>query len=79
VVDSAVWSKLANPQDLLEPATRAQIPADLLPGLIASLGHALWFAFLAGFVLMLLGLAMSFLIDNYTPANTPRPNPGAEF
>jgi EmrB/QacA subfamily drug resistance transporter len=78
-VDSAVWSKIANPQNLLEPATRAQIPADLLPSLIASLGHALWFAFLAGFVLMLLGLAMSFLIDNYTPANTPRPNPGAEF
>jgi len=78
-VDAAIWFKLANPQNLLEPATRAQIPADLLPSLIAGLGHALWFAFLTGFVLMLLGLAMSFLIANYTPANTPRPNPGSEF
>ena len=71
-VDAAVWSKLANPQNLLEPLTRAQVPADLLPKLIASLSDALWYAFLTGFVLMLLGLAVSFFMASYTPANTPR-------
>ena len=30
-VDASIWSKLANPQNLLEPLTRAQVPADLLP------------------------------------------------
>ena len=71
-VDASIWSKLANPQNLLEPLTRAQVPADLLPKLIASLSDALWYAFLTGFVLMLLGLAISFFMANYTPANTPR-------
>jgi hypothetical protein len=71
-VDAAVWSKLANPQNLLEPLTRAQIPAELLPKLIGSLSDALWHAFLTGFVLMLIGLAISFLMTNSTPANTPR-------
>ncbi len=45
-LSSLLWTKLANPQNLLEPLTRAQIPADLLPKLIASLGDALWYAFL---------------------------------
>jgi hypothetical protein len=71
-VDAAVWSKLANPQNLLEPLTRAQIPGELLPKLIASLSDALWYAFLTGFVLMLIGLAIGFLMTNSTPANTPR-------
>ena len=71
-VDAAVWSKLANPQNLLDPLTRAQVAADMLPKLIASLGDALWYAFLTGFVLMLLGLAISFFMADYTPANTPR-------
>jgi EmrB/QacA subfamily drug resistance transporter len=72
-VDAAMWSKLANPQNLLEPATRAQIPSELLPHLIESLEHSLWFAFLTGFLLMMLGIAFSFLMSSYTPANTPRP------
>ncbi|HYA28657.1 MAG TPA: hypothetical protein VEI95_07530, partial [Acidobacteriota bacterium] len=72
-VDGATWSKLANPQNLLAPSTRAQIPADLLPQLIESLAHSLWFAFLTGFALMLLGVVMSFMMSSYTPANTPRP------
>ncbi|MGZ8533176.1 MAG: MFS transporter, partial [Candidatus Binatia bacterium] len=71
-VDAAVWAKLANPQNLLEPLTRAQIPAELLPKLIGSLSDALWHAFLTGFVLMLIGLAIGFLMTNSTPANTPR-------
>jgi hypothetical protein len=77
-VDASVWSKLANPQNLLDPLTRAQVSADMLPKLIASLGDALWYAFLTGFVLMLLGLAISFFIADYTPANTPRAQQNSE-
>jgi len=72
-VDAAVWTKLANPQNLLEPLTRAQIPAELLPKLIASLSDSLWYAFATGFALMLVGVAVGCLMGNYTPANTPRP------
>ena len=70
---ATVWAKLANPQNLLEPATRGQIPADLLPRVIASLSDALWYAFLTGFILMIVGVAASFSMASYTPANTPRP------
>ncbi|MEO6164133.1 MAG: MDR family MFS transporter [Candidatus Binatia bacterium] len=72
-VDASVWAKLTNPQNLLEPLTRAQVPADLLPKLIASLSDALWYAFLTGFVLMVLGIVISCFMASYTPANTPRP------
>jgi EmrB/QacA subfamily drug resistance transporter len=72
-VAASVWEKLANPQNLLEPATRAQISAELLPRLIASLGDALWYAFLTGFILMIVGVAASFSLANDTPATTPRP------
>ena len=72
-VAASVWDKLTNPQNLLEPATRAQISAELLPSLITSLGDALWYAFLTGFILMILGVAASFSLANYTPATTPRP------
>ena len=37
------------------------------------LGDALWYAFLTGFVLMIIGVAVSFPMANYTPATTPRP------
>ncbi len=69
----SVWDKLANPQNLLEPATRAQIPAEMLPKLVASLDDALWYAFLTGCMLMIVGVGVSFLMACYTPANTPRP------
>lgn len=72
-VDPVMWAKLANPQNLLEPLTRAEIPADLLPKLITSLDDALWHAFFAGFVLMLIGLAASCFMANSTPANRLRP------
>ena len=72
-VAAPVWDKLANPQNLLEPTTRAQISAELLPRLIDSLGDALWYSFLTGFVLMIVGVAVSFSMANYTPATTPRP------
>jgi EmrB/QacA subfamily drug resistance transporter len=61
-VDETLWNKLANPQNLLEPVTRAQIPAELLPSLTASLGDALWCAFLTGLVLMLLAVGASFFM-----------------
>ncbi len=78
-VAPALWSKLANPQNLLEPATRGQIPAELLPSLIASLGDALWYAFLTALVLMLLGIGASFFMANATPADAPRAQPSAEI
>ncbi|MPZ77398.1 MAG: DHA2 family efflux MFS transporter permease subunit [Deltaproteobacteria bacterium] len=72
-VPADMWHKLANPQNLLEPSTRAQIPAELLPQLIATLGDAIWYAFGAAFILMLFGLMISFFIPPYTPATTPKP------
>jgi EmrB/QacA subfamily drug resistance transporter len=69
-VAPALWNKLANPQNLLEPATREQISAELLPSLIASLSDALWYAFLTGLVLMLLGIGASFFMSNETPAKS---------
>ena len=44
-VSSDLLNKLAHPQNLLEQATRAQIPAELLPRLITILGDAIWYAF----------------------------------
>jgi site-specific recombinase len=61
--------KLAHPQNLLEPATRAQIPPELLPRLIATLGDAIWYAFLTGFVLMIIGVAAGFFLASQTPAD----------
>jgi len=40
-LSAALRDKLANPQNLLEPATRAQIPPEWLPKLIATLGDAI--------------------------------------
>jgi len=71
-VAAAVWEKLANPQNLLEPSTRAQIPEDLLPRLVAALSDAIGYAFLTGFILMIIGFAVSFSMTNETPATSPR-------
>src|SRR5581483_9463634 len=46
---SALLAKLAHPQNLLEPATRAQIPPALLAAMIDILGDAIWYAFFIGF------------------------------
>ena len=72
-VSAGLLDRLANPQHLLEPATRAQIPAELLPRLTAVLAEAIWYAFLAGLVLMLIGVAASFFMSNTTPAQGPQP------
>jgi len=61
--------KLAHPQNLLEPATRIQIPPELLPRLVAVLGDAMWYAFLAGFTLMAVGVAVSLSMTSNTPAD----------
>jgi EmrB/QacA subfamily drug resistance transporter len=77
-LSTALLDKLAHPQNLLEPATRAQIPPALLPRLIAILGDAIWYAFLSGFALMVIGVAASFFMSKDTPADTPRPQRGTE-
>jgi EmrB/QacA subfamily drug resistance transporter len=73
-VPAALWEKLANPQNLLEPATRAQIPAELLPRLVDSLNHALWYAFLTAFILMVIGAAAAITLTNDTPSTRSRPS-----
>ena len=72
-LSAALLDKLAHPQNLLEPATRAQIPAELLPRMIAILGDAIWYAFLVGFALMMLGALMSFFMSTSTPRDTATP------
>jgi EmrB/QacA subfamily drug resistance transporter len=69
----ALWEKLANPQNLLQPDTRAEIPDALLTQLVPALDDALWRAFAAGFGLMLIGIAAACFMAGHTPANTPRP------
>lgn len=69
-LSQALLDKLATPQNLLEPAIRAQIPQEILPQLIGVLGNALWHAFLAGFVLMAAGTALSLFMSGKTPADT---------
>lgn len=70
--------KLANPQNLLDPSTRASIPDSLLASLVDILGYSIGYAFLSGFFIMLLGLALSFFMADHTPAGAPQPsNPSA--
>jgi predicted MFS family arabinose efflux permease len=72
-LSAALLDKLAHPQNLLEPATRLQIPPELLPRMIAILGEAIWYAFLTGFALMIIGVAASFFMANRTPADGAKP------
>lgn len=65
--------KLAQPQNLLEPAMRMQIPPELLPRLIAILGDAIWFAFAVGLSLMIAGVAIGFSMASPAPAKTEKP------
>jgi EmrB/QacA subfamily drug resistance transporter len=64
-VPASVMEIARNPQDLLDPAIRGNIPPDLLPLLTNVLARATWSAFLIGFVLMLCGLAASLLIERH--------------
>ena len=63
-VPASVLQKLLNPQNLLEPATRAQIPADLMPTLIGALVNALWWAFLVGLAAAVAGLVLSCFLES---------------
>ena len=58
-VPDSVLQKLLNPQNLLDPATRALIPPDLMPALIGALVNALWWAFLVGLGAAAAGLMLS--------------------
>jgi EmrB/QacA subfamily drug resistance transporter len=71
-VSGDLRNKLANPQNLLQPSTRTEIPRDLLAQLIPVLDDALWYAFLTGFALMVIGIAAACFLAGYTPATTPR-------
>lgn len=68
-LSQALFDRLANPQNLLEPATRAEVPPELLPKLIALLGEAIWLAFLVGFLFMIAGVAAGFLLAAQAPAS----------
>jgi MFS family permease len=70
-LSAVLLDKLAHPQNLLEPATRLQISPELLPRLITILGDAIWYAFMTGFALMIIGVASSLLMANATPAAQP--------
>ena len=72
-------AKLADPQNVLLPATRAAIPAELLPKMVEILGDALWCAFLTGLLLMLAGLVISFWISSSTPGATSPSDNALEF
>jgi EmrB/QacA subfamily drug resistance transporter len=71
-VPAALWDRVANPQNLLQPSTRLEIPGALLGQLIPVLDDALWYAFLTGFALMIAGTATACFMAGYPPANTPR-------
>jgi EmrB/QacA subfamily drug resistance transporter len=73
-LSAALKDKLAHPHNLLEPATRALIPPELLPQLVEALESAIGYAFLTMFVLMLLGIIPSLFMSRYTPTSTPRPD-----
>ena len=75
-LSSDLLDKLAHPQNLLEPATRAKIPPELLPTLITILGDAIWYAFLAGFILMAFGVVASYFMPSSTPADVAKRRQG---
>ena len=63
-----VISRVTNPQNLLDPSTRALIPADLMPVLIAALVNAVWWAFLIGLAAAVAGLVLSCFLQGKRPA-----------
>jgi len=71
-------AKLAHPQNLLEPATRAQIPPELLAAMTKILGDSIWYAFATGFAFMFCGVLLSFFLSADSPAETARSASTAE-
>jgi len=45
-----------------------------LPRLITILGDAIWYAFLVGFLFMIIGVAASFLLASQTPTSAATRN-----
>ena len=74
-ISDSLIQRLANPQNLLDPSTRGLIPDSLLASLVDILGSSIGHAFLAGFFVMLIGLALSFFMAEYTPASVPQASP----
>jgi hypothetical protein len=73
-LSATLRDKVANPQNLLEPTTRAAIPSEFLPQLIHLLADSIWYAFLTALLLMVIGCVVSIRMGSYTPATTPRPD-----
>jgi EmrB/QacA subfamily drug resistance transporter len=69
-LSEGLLKKLANPQNLLDPATRALIPESVRALLVEILGGSVWRAFLAGFFVMLVGIAVSLFMSSSTPVMT---------
>jgi predicted MFS family arabinose efflux permease len=65
----ALMQELAQPQNLLEPATRAQIPPDLLPRLVGVLADSIWYAFAIALALMAIGIVLSFFMSDEASKN----------
>jgi EmrB/QacA subfamily drug resistance transporter len=68
-LSEGLLKKLANPQNLLDPATRALIPESVRAFLVEILAGSVRHAFMAGFVVMLVGFAVSFFMSSSTPAD----------
>ncbi|HEY3303275.1 MAG TPA: MDR family MFS transporter [Candidatus Binatia bacterium] len=68
-VGGGLLKKLANPQNLLDPATRDLIPESFRAFLVEILAGSVRHAFLAGFFVMLVGLVVSFFMSPSTPAD----------
>lgn len=69
-LSAAFRDKIANPQNLLEPSTRESIEPKLLAQLVSLLADSVWYAFLAAFLVMLLGAAASLFLGNSSSADT---------
>ncbi len=72
-LSSSLIQKLANPESLLEPSIRASIPEPLVAALVEILARSIWSAFLTGFFVMLLGVAVSFFLSPGSPAGAMEP------
>jgi predicted MFS family arabinose efflux permease len=71
-MSAGLIKKLANPQALLDPSTRALIPDVLLVALVDVLAAAFWYAFLTGLFAMLVGVGVAFFMDDDTPRQVTR-------
>ena len=75
-LSATLRDRIADPQNLLEPGTRALIPPQHLPKLAGLLGDAIWYAFFTIFILMLVGLILSLFLAPHTPTTTTRLDEG---